>query len=442
MSAQMLVIGCNHRSAPVEVRERISFAEDAAGRALGELRGRYADCEAVIVSTCNRMEVYVAPGLAGHPGADEVIEFIAGFHGVAAEEFARGLYAHEGDAAVRHLFEVVCSLDSMVLGETQILGQAKQCLEWAKAAGTAGRSLDGLFQRAFAVAKEVHTQTGIAAGRVSVGSTAVDLARQIFSHFDDKIVMMIGAGEMGELTLTHLLETGPKRLWVTNRTDARATALAEKIAARHSVAVEAVPFAQWIEHLAEADIAIASTGAGEAILTAREFAAIPARRRYRPLLLIDIAVPRNIEQQVGQAEGVFLYNVDDLQAVVESNLAQRREAVTDCRKIIDAHVSDFLERQSRQDLGPLIAALQQRFRGVAESELQRLLPKLGNVSEADRQLIEQMLHRVTQKLLHEPITRLNDSTANGAVQVYAEALRAMFDLAGDVSVHEKRNGVE
>jgi glutamyl-tRNA reductase len=202
------------------------------------------------------------------------------------------------------------------------------------------------------------------------------------------------------------------------------------------VPVEAVPFAQWIEHLAEADIAIASTGASEPILTAREFAPIPARRRYRPLLLIDIAVPRNIEQQVAETEGVFLYNVDDLQAVVESNLAQRREAVADCRQIIEAHVTDYLERQVRQDLGPLIAALQQRFRGVAESELQRILPKLGSVSEADRQLIEQMLHRVTQKLLHEPITRLNDGAANGAAQIYVDALRAVFDLEREESSHE------
>jgi glutamyl-tRNA reductase len=425
----MLVVGCNHRSAPVEVRERISFAEGEAARALDGLRRRHGDCEAVILSTCNRMEVYVAAGIAGHPDAREVTEFIAEFHGLVVDEFATGLYVHEGREVARHLFEVVCSLDSMVLGETQILGQAKQCLEWARTAGTAGRGLDGLFQRAFAVAKEVHTRTSIAAGRVSVGSTAVDLARQIFSHFDDKIVMMIGAGEMGELTLTHLLETGPKRLWVTNRTDARAVALAEKIAAKHNVPVEAVPFAQWIEHLAEADIAIASTGASEPILTARDFAPVPARRRYRPLLLIDISVPRNIEQAVAEAEGVFLYNVDDLQAVVESTLAQRREAANDCRQIIAAHVVDYFERQSRQDLGPLIAALQQRFRGVAESELQRIWPKLGSVSEADRQLIEQMLHRVTQKLLHEPITRLNDSSANGDAQAYADALRVVFDLA-------------
>jgi glutamyl-tRNA reductase len=331
-----------------------------------------------------------------------------------------------------------------VLGESQILGQTRHGFELARSVKAVGRTLEGLFQRALAVAKEVHTRTAIAAGRVSVGSTAVDLARQIFSHFGDKIIMMVGAGEMGELTLTHLLDTGPKRLWVANRTDARAVALAEKIAARHNVPVEAVPYAQWIDHLVEADIMIASTGATEPILTAPLFAPIPERRKYRPLLLIDIAVPRNIEPAVADADGVFLYNIDDLQAVVEMTLAQRREAVGHCHQIIETHVVEYLERRTRQDLGPLIAALQRHFRGVAESELHRILPKLSSVSATDRQLIEQMLHRITQKLLHDPLSRLNDGSAPDSAQLYANALRTMFNLneqeaAGTSDQEEKGN---
>jgi glutamyl-tRNA reductase len=371
---------------------------------------------------------------------DEAIEFIAGFHGIAAKEFLGHLYRHEDADAVRHLFRVVCSLDSMVLGESQILAQCKRALALARQAGSAGKTLDPLFQRAFAVAKEVHTSTPIAQGRLSVGSTAVDLARQIFSHFSDKIVMMVGAGKMGELTLTHLLETGPKRLWVTNRTDERAVALAEKIAARRNVPVEAVPYAQWIDHLAEVDIVITSVGAAEPILTARRFAPVPVRRHYRPLLLIDIAVPRNVDPEVAEAEGVFLYNIDDLQQVVEATLAQRREALARCQTIIDAHVADFLDRLSRQDVVPLIAALQARFRGVAESELQRILPKLSNLTSNDRQLIEQMLHRITQKLLHEPITRLNDTTANGSAGDYVQMLRTLFNLRMPTDAQEPAAG--
>ena len=431
MNTRTLVIGCNHRSASVEVRERISFNDEVAARALRELRTRYPACEAVLLSTCNRMELYLASPPGGPPGVTEAINFIAEFHGVPAAEFVECLYHYEGAAAVRHLFHVVCSLDSMVLGESQILAQTKRGFELARSAGTVGGTLDGLFQRAFSVAKEAHTKTAIAAGRVSVGSTAVDLAHQIFSHFDHKIIMMVGAGKMGELTLTHLLDTGPKRLWVTNRTDARAVALAEKIAQQHLVAVEAVPFAQWIDHLAEVDIVIASTSASEPILTARQFAPIPARRGYRPLLLIDIAVPRNIEPAVAEADGVFLYNIDDLQAVVEMSLAHRREAVGHCHQIIEAHVVEYLERCSRQDLGPLIAALQNHFRGVADSELQRILPKLGDISENDRALLEQMLHRITQKLLHDPISHLNQAAANGGAHFYADALRAMFNLTSE-----------
>jgi glutamyl-tRNA reductase len=424
-----LVIGCNHRSAPVEVREKIAFSDQTAVRALSELRQRFPEAEAVLLSTCNRIELYLARPVSGHPRIDEVIDFVAGFHGIEACSFAEHLYSHEDIEAVRHLFRVVCSLDSMVLGESQILAQTKAAFELARTQGTSGKWLASLFPRAFAVAKEVHTNTAIATGRLSVGSTAVDLARQIFSHFSDKIIMMVGAGKMGELTLNHLLGTGPKRLWVTNRTDARAVALAERIAKRQAVPVEAVPYAQWIDHLAEVDIVITSAGASEPILTARQFAPIPARRRYKPLLLIDIAVPRNIESQVGEADGVFLYNIDDLQSVVEINLAQRREAINRCQAIIESNVVEFAGRQSRQDVGPLIASLQKHFRTVAEGELQRILPKLADASPEDRQLIEQMLHRITQKLLHEPITRLNDGTANGAAQVYAETLRAMFNLA-------------
>lgn len=423
-----LVIGCNHRSAPVEVREKISFTEEAAGRALRELRAQHPKCEAVLVSTCNRIEFYLARPITGHPRIDEVIDFIAKFHGVGAQHFAESLYSHEDGAAVRHLFRVVSSLDSMVLGESQILAQTKQALNLARAADTVGKCLDPLFQRAFAVAKEIHTKTCIATGRLSVGSTAVDLARQIFSHFNDKIIMMVGAGKMGELTLTHLLETGPKRLWVTNRTDARAVALAEKIAARQKVPVEAVPYAQWIDHLAEVDIVITSAGASEPILTGHQFTPIPARRKYRPILLIDIAVPRNIEQAVGEHDGVFLYNIDDLQSVVETTLVQRREAIAQCHRIVEASVLEFMERRPSQEVGPLIAALQKHFRGVAESELQRILPKLANISDDDRELIEQMLHRITQKLLHEPITKLNEPSPNGSAGVYADTLRAIFNL--------------
>lgn len=426
------VIGCNHRTAGVAVRERIAFDQAGVVEALGRLRERFPATEAVLVSTCNRMEFYLARPVAGRPRIEEVIRFIAEFHGLEAQEFAGALYSYEDVEAVRHLFRVVSSLDSMVLGESQILAQARAAFDTAHKLGAVGRWLTSLFQRAFNVAKGVHSQTTIASGRVSVGSTAVDLARQIFSRFDDKSVMMVGAGKMGELTLTHLLATRPSRVLVTNRTDDRARELADRISARGATPTEAVPYARWIDRLADVDIVITSTGSREPILTAREFAPIPKRRSYRPLLLIDIAVPRDIEAGVFDVDdSVYLYNIDDLQSIVETNLAQRREAIARCHDIIESNVIEFVERQARRDIAPLIRRLQDHFRDVGRGELDWMLPKLEAASPRDRELIEQMLHRVLQKLLHHPVELLNDKAANGATQVYAETLRVLFDLLHD-----------
>jgi glutamyl-tRNA reductase len=329
---------------------------------------------------------------------------------------------------VRHLFCVAASLDSMVLGESQIIGQVRGAYDAARDAGTVGRFLHPLFERALATAKSIQTSTGIGTGSLSVGSTAVDLARQIFSSFDDKTVMMVGAGKMGELTLAHLLANRPRELWITNRTDARAVELAERLARKHDVVATAVPYAQWVDYLARADILISSTGAREPILTAGSFAPIPERRSYRPLLIIDIAVPRDIEPAVGDQEGVFLYNIDDLQSVTEANLAQRREAVDRCHDIINLAVVEFLERQTGRDVGPLVRALREHFHDVGRRELERILPKLSTSTDADRELIEQMIHRIAQKLLHRPIHLLNTGKDNGAARVYADTLRALYQL--------------
>jgi glutamyl-tRNA reductase len=422
-----LVIGCNHRSATVEIRERIAFDEAAIVRALGRFKECFPGAECVLVSTCNRMELYVASPITAGLGVGDSIRFIADCHGLEADTFAPGLYQHQDVAAARHLFRVVGSLDSMVVGETQILGQVKTAFELARANQTVGRALNDLFQRAFRVAKSVHA-TGITAGRLSVGSTAVDLARQIFSHFSDKTVMMVGAGKMGELALTHLLETRPGRLLITNRTEARAIGLADKLREKHGVTPEVVPYEQWIDRLADTDILLSSTGSREPILTARQFQPIPRRRGYRPILLIDIAVPRDIEPEVAQDESVFLYNIDDLQKVTEATLAQRQEAVGRSQEIIEAAVVEYARHQERQDLGPMVAALRRHFQEIGDQEFERLVPKLTAASDRDRELIQQMLHRVLQKLLHHPVHLLNNHSENGAARVYADTLRTLFSL--------------
>ena len=454
-----LIIGCSHHSVGVETRERIAFDKSAGLRALQLFRETFPGVGCVLLSTCNRMELVIArplqhslhqspsylpphspqhspshslehpPQHSSHrlPRLAELVAFIARCHDVDPAMFANSLYHHEGSAAVRHLFRVSSSLDSMVVGETQILGQIKSALALARQAGTVDPHLDNLFQRAIRVAKRVQA-TGITMGRLSVGSTAVDLARQMFARFDDKTVMMVGAGKMGELALVHLLEAKPGRIFVTNRTAARATALANKIHRQYSATAEVVPYEQWIDRLAEVDILISSTGASEPILSADQFAPIIERRRHRPMLMIDIAVPRDIDAAIGQDDSVFLYNIDDLQSVTEQTLTQRRQAVVRAQEMVEAAVTTYVQSQDREDMGPLVAMLRQRFEQVNQQEFDRLLPKLATASPRDRELIQQMLHRITQKLLHDPIYHLNNTTDTSTGQLYADSLRTLFNL--------------
>lgn len=423
-----LVIGCNHRSAPVELRERLAFSEADVPAFLTALKAEFPQAEAVLISTCNRIELYISTPVYDHPRIAEAIAFLVEFKGLEVPDFAEAFYSHEDAEAVRHLFYVVSSLDSMVLGESQILGQSKQAFEIARQAGTAGKTLSELFQRAFSVAKDAHTRTAIATGRVSVGSAAVDLARQVFSRLDDKTILMVGAGKMGEVTLNHLMAAGPKALWMTNRTDLRAVELSERIRRRYGIDAKVIPWDEWVDRLADVDIVISSTGSREPILTAAAFEPIPKRRRYRSLLFVDIAVPRDVDPRIGQHDSVYLFNIDDLQLVTEATLIQRREAIQRCHQIIESNVAAFLESRPGRELGPLIHALRERFKDISDGELEWALPKFEHLSETDRKLLEQLLHRVTQKILHDPLQALGEGPPQGARRVYADALRAMFHL--------------
>ncbi|MFH0980654.1 MAG: glutamyl-tRNA reductase [Planctomycetota bacterium] len=419
---RIAVVGCNHRTAPVQVRERLAFNDAQAAEALEIFKREYPHAEAVILSTCNRTELYVARPLHGAPRLAEAVQWLARQRQLAPEDISEHLYHYEQSEAVTHLLRVVASLDSMVVGESQILGQAKQALALADRQHASGSLLHALFTRSFAVAKEVHTATGIGEGHVSVGSVALDFAGRIFSHFDDKTVLMIGAGEMGELTLTHLLSKRLRHVWVTNRTFARA----EELARRFNAAAR--PFDQLEELVATSDIVIASTASPEPLLTVRQLAHLPVKRKFRPLLLLDLGIPRNIEPDVGRLENVYVYNIDDLQRITDEHGQQRQAAVAHGEQLIEARVVEYFQERTRREAGPIIAAFRRHLHEIMQREYAWAAPKLKNADEADRKVIEQMVHRAVNKILHTPTQVLHGKAEEGKAQIYADTLKRLFDL--------------
>jgi len=423
---RLLLLGLNHTTAPLEVREKLAFNRGQQRSAIAALRQRFPHAEAVLLSTCNRVELYVAREVHGHPRSDEIIDFLAQFHSVAAEQFRTHVYEKSDLAAVTHLFAVAASLDSMVLGETQILGQVRQAYDDAREAGAAGAMLNPLFQRALAVGKQIMHETTLNEGRLSIASVAVDYARRIFETFEDKSVLCIGAGKMAQLVLQSFGSLRPRRLMVCNRDPQRAASLASRSGG------EAVPFERLADHLAAADIVISSTGSQHPIITAAQFEPLLRQRRYRSIFLIDIAVPRDVEPAVGEYDNVYLYNLDDLQAVVSATQSQRTEALAGARKIVAEHVEQFAAAQRAREMGPAIDRLYRRYHQLAQEELARTLNKLPNVNEAERAHLEELTRRIVNKLLHDPIQTLRSSDAMHAPAAqYLHALEKLFQLSND-----------
>jgi glutamyl-tRNA reductase len=330
---EIVCLGLSHHTAPVELREKFAIPDAHVAEAAVELARQPGLGEAVIISTCNRVEFYVAAEDAAQAFAS-VAQFVEGK--IAAPE-GEAFFQHPTQRSIRHLFSVVSGLDSMVLGETEILGQVKKAYLAAQAAGATGKHLNKLFQRAFNVAKEVRTQTNITRGAVSVGSVAVDLAEKIFGRLDDCKVMILGAGETSELTAGALQARGVKTIFVANRSHDRAVGLAEKLGGR------AVHFDEWPREIREVDILIGSTAAPHHVLSAAQLAPIMRTRRDRPLYCIDLAVPRDIEPAVNDIDGVYLYDIDELQRVANQSMDVRRQEVVVCEEMIERHVREFAD---------------------------------------------------------------------------------------------------
>ena len=423
MIDRLHLLGLNHTTAPVAVRERLAFAPDQRAAAMTAFRGQFPGCEAVLLSTCNRVELYVARAADGHPTAAEFADFVGRSRGVPADAFGGHLYHRSERAAVEHLFAVSASLDSMVLGETQILGQVREAYDAARAAGTVGAVLNPLFQKAVAVGKQVLRETPLAEGRQSVAGAAVDYAGQVFDSLSTKAVLCIGAGKMARLVLQAFADRHPKRLLVCNRDGGKAAELAGAFRA------EAAPFDHLDDHLAAVDVVITSTGSADPIITATRFAAVHKRRRYRPIFIIDIALPRDVEAAVGDLDNVYLYNLDDLQQVVADTHAGRRDSVADAKRIVAGAVDEYVAANRVRAMGPTIDALYKRSHQLARDEVDRL----ANLTDADRQQRYELARRIVNKLLHDPVQALRRADG-GHGPGYVHALEQLFGLPGEQKV--------
>jgi len=416
----VLLLGMNHRTAEVELRERCALDGERTREALQRLRREQGLSEAAILSTCSRVEITAA---GPEPEALEavLVKFLAELGGLAAEELKPKLYRRLDDEAARHLMCVASGLDSMVPGESQILGQVRQAYQWSRESGMSGRLLNGLFQRTMAAAKRIRSETDLGRGQLSVSSVAADLARRVFEAFGDKTVLVIGAGETGKLTLVHVAQLGVGRILVANRTQARAQELARRFGG------EAVAFDAVKQHLAEADIVVCSTSSPEVVLKRTDVEASLGGRRGRPLLVVDVAVPRDVEASVGELPGVFLYDIDDLNEVVQSNLKYREQATETALELVDAEVDGFREWMVGLDLGELVQGLREAIHREGDLELERLERRLGHLSPEDRAAIARSIRRLLNRILHVPMETLHREAHRGGDE-FAGTVRKLFDI--------------
>lgn len=393
------VVGLNHNSAPVEVRERISVASGTLEEMLWRLRQCDDVRECILVSTCNRTEVYA---YCSQGALDHLSAALAEPGGIPLAELGRHLYVHIDDMAVRHLFRVAGGVDSMILGEPQVLGQVRQAYEVALATGTTGSVTNRLFEAALAAGKRIQTETEINRGSFSVGSAAVELAHSIFGSLEGRRVLLLGAGEMSEICADRLLLSGAASVIIANRTHERAVTLAERIGGR------AVRYDDFEDEMVMADIVIASTGAPHLIVHKSSFQRIMQRRKMRPIFLIDIAVPRDIDPTIAEMDCAFLYDIDDLNGIVRRTERQRQAAVEQAEKIIGAEVDEFIRWHRSLVAVPVIKGIRERLTRIASEEMERYQSRLAALDERDRQVVSELVRSLINKITHHPITHIKD----------------------------------
>jgi glutamyl-tRNA reductase len=418
---KLLIAGLSHKTAPVEIRERLAFRPEALGAALADLKSRPGVTEACILSTCNRVEITLTTGDDADPNAI-VDAFLAEHKAAAAERVGPHLYRHEGREAVHHLFRVAASLDSMVVGEPQILGQLKAAYAAAKGCGAVCGWLEGLLSRAFSVAKRVRSETGIGQMAVSVSFAAVELARKIFGSLEHRTVMVVGAGKMSELAARHLRRSGASHVFVTNRTHGKAVELA---ALFQGTPVE---YSRFVSMLPEVDILITSSGAPEYILHKDEMQKVIAARRNKPMFLIDIAVPRNIEPAVNELDNIFLYDIDDLQGVVNANLRERMKEADHAEILVKEEVERMMARLKVAEVTPMIVGLQEQLEQIRCGELEKVRRKYGPFTAEQELAMEALTRGIVNKIAHGPISQLRTHAGRPDGAHVVAAIKRVFQL--------------
>ncbi len=424
-SIRLAMIGCNHRLSSLAARERLAFTPEQTRDALAAWRVTHPDREAVLLSTCHRVEFYAA---AADPqatiDASALTNYLATFHNVPTEEIGGELFALEGEDVVRHLFRVTASLDSMVLGEAQILSQVKQAHQIASDIGSIGPLMHAAFQAAIRARRRIASETPLYRHRVSIPSVAIaDFASRIFERFDDKRILVIGAGKMAQETLQYLVDAGANQIVVLNRDFTRAQLLASEWHGRPA------PWSELHDQLVEADVVVSTTGADRPVVTLLDYQQNVARRRYqRPLFILDLAMPRDFEPAISDELGVFLYGIDDLREASERNRLAREGALPSAEQIIDEEVRSFVAETRHRASVPVIARFRESLESVQAAELDRLFDRLPELDQRSRKEIHQFADRLVAKMLHPPLESLRDESRNGSTHGLLEALQRLFQL--------------
>ena len=430
------LLGVNHKTAPVEVREQLAVSDKKLADALQRLMGISGVREGIILSTCNRVEVLAHT----ENGSADLRQFLREHFGLEPSSYEPHLYEYRAKDAVRHVFRVASSLDSLVIGEPQILGQVKEAYASARAIGTVQSHLDLLLTRAFAVAKRVRTETAVGSSSVSIASVAVELAERIFGSLQGKQVCLVGAGKMSEIAARHLLARGAGPMFVANRTYERAQTLANRFGG------SAIRFDELYDHCEQADIVITSTGAPVTIFKREHGERFLSRRRNRPMFFIDIAVPRDVDPDMNKLDGIFIYDIDDLQEAAASHAAERTKEAERAERIIEEEVSRFHARVQSLHIVPAILSLQDYVENIRQAELDRVRGRLGHLSPEQEQALEALTHGIVNKILHTPITRLKSAASGPEVTTLVDAFKKIFNLqdraANDKSSAKAKAGSE